>query len=159
MIRLSVSLRPRQTSFPVRFPHSERRSRRMPAVPILSAGLPATLAPEAGLDVFFFVLSRPHGHPSDGTTMALSLVSTPESSGSFPRLPNRPSPADRRTLVPVSLVDDVDLPPLAGDLVRVEDRLNNAVRADDRFLGDVAGHLLGAGGKRLRPALSLCAGY
>jgi len=59
----------------------------------------------------------------------------------------------------VSLVDDVDLPPLAGDLVRVEDRLNNAVRADDRFLGAVAGHLLGAGGKRLRPALSLCAGY
>jgi len=59
----------------------------------------------------------------------------------------------------VSLVDDVDLPPLAGDLVRVEDRLHNAVRADDRFLGDVAGHLLGAGGKRLRPALSLCAGY
>ena len=59
----------------------------------------------------------------------------------------------------MSLVDDVDLPPLAGDLVRVEDRLNHAVRAEDRFLGDVAGHLLGAGGKRLRPALSLCAGY
>ena len=31
--------------------------------------------------------------------------------------------------------------------------------ADDRFLGDVAGHLLGAGGKRLRPMLTLCAGY
>ncbi len=98
-------------------------------------------------------------HPSGCSTMALSLCSTPESFGSFPRVPNRPSRAARRTLVPVSLVDDVDLPPLAGDLVRVEDRLNHAVRAEDRFLGDVAGHLLGAGGKRLRPALSLCAGY
>ena len=52
---------------------------------------------------------------------------------------------------PVSLIDDVGLAPLPGDLVRVEDRLNEAVRADDRFLGDVAGHLLAAGGKRLRP--------
>jgi heptaprenyl diphosphate synthase len=59
----------------------------------------------------------------------------------------------------VSLIDEVDLPALAGDLVRVEERLHRAVRAEDRFLGEVAGHLLGAGGKRLRPALSLCAGY
>jgi heptaprenyl diphosphate synthase len=33
------------------------------------------------------------------------------------------------------------------------------VRTDDRFLGDVAGHLLRAGGKRLRPTLTLCAVY
>jgi heptaprenyl diphosphate synthase len=59
----------------------------------------------------------------------------------------------------VSLIDEVDLPTLAGDLVRVEGRLNDAVRAEDRFLGEVAGHLLGAGGKRLRPALTICAGY
>jgi heptaprenyl diphosphate synthase len=59
----------------------------------------------------------------------------------------------------VSLIDDVGLAPLPADLVRVEDRLIGAVRADDRFLGDVAGHLLAAGGKRLRPTLSLCAGY
>jgi heptaprenyl diphosphate synthase len=59
----------------------------------------------------------------------------------------------------VSLIDDVGLAPLPADLVRVEDRLDLAVRADDRFLGDVAGHLLAAGGKRLRPTLALCAGY
>ena len=58
-----------------------------------------------------------------------------------------------------SLIDEVDLPALAGDLVRVEERLEAAVRVEDRFLGDVAGHLLGAGGKRLRPALTLSAGY
>ena len=58
----------------------------------------------------------------------------------------------------MSLIDDVGLAPLPADLVRVEERLNDAVRADDRFLGDVAGHLLAAGGKRLRPTLALCAG-
>jgi heptaprenyl diphosphate synthase len=61
--------------------------------------------------------------------------------------------------VPVTLIDDVGLAPLPADLVRVEERLNGSVRADDLFLGDVAGHLLAAGGKRLRPTLALCAGY
>ena len=51
------------------------------------------------------------------------------------------------------------LAPLALDLGRVEVRLRDAVSADDRFLGDVAGHLLAAGGKRLRPTLTLCAAY
>jgi heptaprenyl diphosphate synthase len=59
----------------------------------------------------------------------------------------------------MSLVDEVALAPLAGDLVRVEARLRAAVSVDDRFLGEIAGHLLGAGGKRLRPMLTLCAGY
>ena len=48
---------------------------------------------------------------------------------------------------------------MVADLVRVEDRLRESVHAEDRFLGEVAGHLLGAGGKRLRPMLALCAGY
>jgi heptaprenyl diphosphate synthase len=57
------------------------------------------------------------------------------------------------------LVDEVGLAPLGPDISRVESRLRAAVEADDRFLGEVAGHLLGAGGKRLRPMLTLCAGY
>jgi heptaprenyl diphosphate synthase len=59
----------------------------------------------------------------------------------------------------MGLLPDVGLAPLSGDLSRVETRLRRAVEADDRFLGDVAGHLLSAGGKRLRPVLALCAAY
>jgi len=57
------------------------------------------------------------------------------------------------------LLDEVGLAPLARDLERVEVRLRDAVSADDRFLGEAAGHLLQAGGKRLRPTLCLCAAY
>jgi heptaprenyl diphosphate synthase len=57
------------------------------------------------------------------------------------------------------LVDDLGLLALPEDLRRVEEALQAAVRVDDRFLGDVASHLLGAGGKRLRPTLTLCAAY
>jgi heptaprenyl diphosphate synthase len=59
----------------------------------------------------------------------------------------------------VSFVDEIGLPALASDLQRVETRLRDAVAAEDRFLGDVAGHVLAAGGKRLRPALTLAAAY
>jgi heptaprenyl diphosphate synthase len=59
----------------------------------------------------------------------------------------------------VSLIDDVGLAPLPPDLERVEQRLAAAVAVEDRFLTEVAGHLLGAGGKRLRPALTLAASY
>jgi heptaprenyl diphosphate synthase len=59
----------------------------------------------------------------------------------------------------MSLLADVGLAPLQDDLVRVEARLTDSVHTEDRFLGDVAGHLLGAGGKRLRPTLALCAAY
>jgi heptaprenyl diphosphate synthase len=51
------------------------------------------------------------------------------------------------------------LPWLADDLVRVESALRASVRTGDPFLTDVASHLIGAGGKRIRPALALCAGY
>jgi heptaprenyl diphosphate synthase len=57
------------------------------------------------------------------------------------------------------LLAEVGLAPLAGDLERVEIRLRDAVSADDRFLGEAAGHLLAAGGKRLRPTLCLGAAY
>ncbi|HEV8626198.1 MAG TPA: polyprenyl synthetase family protein, partial [Acidimicrobiia bacterium] len=51
------------------------------------------------------------------------------------------------------------LPWLADDLARVESGLRGAVQSGDPFLTDVASHLIGAGGKRIRPALALCAGY
>ena len=54
------------------------------------------------------------------------------------------------------LLDEVGLAPLPVDLGRVEVRLRDAVSADDRFLGEAAGHLLAAGGKRLRPTLTFC---
>jgi heptaprenyl diphosphate synthase len=59
----------------------------------------------------------------------------------------------------MNLIADVGLAPLPGDLERVEARLADAVRAEDRLLSEVASHLLGAGGKRLRPTLTLCSAY
>jgi geranylgeranyl pyrophosphate synthase len=59
----------------------------------------------------------------------------------------------------MALVESLGLTPLAADLERVEARLSGSVRADDRFLGDVASHLLAAGGKRIRPVLTLGATY
>ncbi|MBV8980811.1 MAG: polyprenyl synthetase family protein [Acidimicrobiia bacterium] len=53
----------------------------------------------------------------------------------------------------------LDLPPLGDDLVRVEDALRSSVETADAFLTEVAGHLISAGGKRLRPALALAAAY
>ncbi len=53
----------------------------------------------------------------------------------------------------------VDLAPLAPDLVRVQHELDDAVRTSDPFLAEVAAHLISAGGKRLRPTLTLCAAY
>ena len=51
------------------------------------------------------------------------------------------------------------LAPLADDLSRVEETLRGSVRTPDPFLADVATHLIDAGGKRLRPTLTLCATY
>ncbi|MDQ3756911.1 MAG: polyprenyl synthetase family protein [Actinomycetota bacterium] len=51
----------------------------------------------------------------------------------------------------------VNLPSLEDDLRRLEQALRAAVTSDDPFLTEVAGHLIGAGGKRLRPALALAA--
>jgi heptaprenyl diphosphate synthase len=53
----------------------------------------------------------------------------------------------------------LELTPLAGDLDRVERALTVAVRHPDRFLDEVAAHLVRAGGKRIRPTLTLCAAY
>jgi heptaprenyl diphosphate synthase len=56
-------------------------------------------------------------------------------------------------------VEALAIAPLAGDLERLEQRLRGAVEHDDPFLADVGSHLIGAGGKRIRPTLTMCAGY
>jgi heptaprenyl diphosphate synthase len=53
----------------------------------------------------------------------------------------------------------VALGPLGTDLERVEAALRESVRTADPFLSEVAAHLIGAGGKRIRPTLTLCAAY
>jgi heptaprenyl diphosphate synthase len=46
---------------------------------------------------------------------------------------------------------------MADDLDRVEAELTASVQADDPFLTEVASHLIRAGGKRVRPALTMAA--
>jgi heptaprenyl diphosphate synthase len=53
----------------------------------------------------------------------------------------------------------VRLPTVAPDLQRVEAGLRESVQTSDPFLAEVAAHLIGAGGKRIRPTLALCAAY
>ena len=50
------------------------------------------------------------------------------------------------------------LEPLADDLELVEHKLHEAPRSEQPQLTAVLSHLLGSGGKRLRPALALLAG-
>jgi heptaprenyl diphosphate synthase len=59
----------------------------------------------------------------------------------------------------MSPLDALGLAPMAPDMERIEAALRGSVRAEDPFLSDVAGHLIAAGGKRLRPALAVCAAY
>ncbi len=51
----------------------------------------------------------------------------------------------------------LDLPWLEDGLARTEHRLRSAVVAEDPYLTEIAGHLIGAGGKRLRPVLAMAA--
>lgn len=55
--------------------------------------------------------------------------------------------------------DTLRIAPLAGDLDRVEGALRTSVEHEDRFLGEVGAHLIQAGGKRIRPTLTLCSAY
>ncbi len=57
--------------------------------------------------------------------------------------------------VPVNLGDQMRLPGLEAQVSLVESALRDAVRSDHAFLTEVAGHLISAGGKRVRPALVL----
>jgi heptaprenyl diphosphate synthase len=57
----------------------------------------------------------------------------------------------------VNLTEQLSLPRLDEHLARVEVALHRAVSSEDAFLGEVADHLISAGGKRLRPMLVLAA--
>lgn len=57
----------------------------------------------------------------------------------------------------MNAADLLGLPALEPDLARVEDALRASVASLDPFLTEVAGHLAAAGGKRLRPALTVAA--
>ena len=57
----------------------------------------------------------------------------------------------------VNIAELLNLPRLRDDLDGLEETLQRSVLADDPFLSEVAGHLISAGGKRLRPALALTA--
>jgi heptaprenyl diphosphate synthase len=59
----------------------------------------------------------------------------------------------------MTLAETLALAPLAGDLERVEAALRSSVQHEDQFLGEVGAHLIQAGGKRIRPALTLCSAY
>ena len=49
------------------------------------------------------------------------------------------------------------LPGMPGDVERIEAALVESVRTPDAYLNDIASHLIVAGGKRLRPVLTLVA--
>jgi heptaprenyl diphosphate synthase len=56
-----------------------------------------------------------------------------------------------------NVLDVLDVPWLPDGLTRTEARLREAVTAEDPYLTEIAGHLIGAGGKRLRPVLAMMA--
>lgn len=57
----------------------------------------------------------------------------------------------------MNVIEALRLPGLEPALSRVEESLALATAGKDPFLGEVAGHLVRAGGKRLRPALVVAA--
>jgi heptaprenyl diphosphate synthase len=59
----------------------------------------------------------------------------------------------------VSVALPLNLSGLEADLARVEEALRLSVATDDPFLTEVAQSLIKAGGKRLRPVLTLAAAY
>ncbi len=59
----------------------------------------------------------------------------------------------------MSSPDPFALPIREEDLARLELCLRDSVIGDDAFLNEVASHLIQAGGKRLRPSLTIAASY
>jgi heptaprenyl diphosphate synthase len=59
--------------------------------------------------------------------------------------------------VAVNLLEQLRLPRLDENMELIETALRGAVASEDPFLAEVAGHLIAAGGKRIRPVLALAA--
>jgi heptaprenyl diphosphate synthase len=59
----------------------------------------------------------------------------------------------------MTIVDPLTiLPTMTDDLARLEERLRDAVTANDDLLSEIASHLILAGGKRVRPGFAIAAG-
>src|SRR3954452_17512378 len=95
------------------------------------------------------VAERPVAHHATGGSRDVSTSALPAWS-LFPA---------RRTLRRMSPLDALGFAPMASDMQRVEVALRGSIQPEDPFLSDVAGHLIAAGGKRLRPALAIGAAY
>jgi hypothetical protein len=101
----------------------------------------------------------------EGSLQGGSAVGAAPPAGSVPSTPairRRGPPLSPATDVayrypPVNATDALDLPLVDEDLQRLEVLLESSVTTGDGFLDDVTTHLIGAGGKRLRPALALAA--
>ena len=65
------------------------------------------------------------------------------------------SKEDSKTITSSSSSPLLTLPDMAKDIKRVNEELKKSVQSKDSFLTEVATHLINAGGKRVRPALSI----
>ncbi len=61
-------------------------------------------------------------------------------------------------LAPSVLSPLLALESMDADRERIESAMHEAVRTPDRYLNEIASHLIVAGGKRLRPVVSVVAG-
>jgi heptaprenyl diphosphate synthase len=65
----------------------------------------------------------------------------------------------RRFVAPIEQGPILITPSMADDLDRVESELRESVQTDDPFLTEVASHLILAGGKRIRPGLTIASSF
>jgi len=85
---------------------------------------------------------------------------SPSVSSSAPSAPSAPSVSSPATAaLDLSLADSPLDTAVRDGLVRVEERLRDAVHQTDRLADDASRHLVQAGGKRVRPLLTLLASH
>jgi geranylgeranyl pyrophosphate synthase len=65
--------------------------------------------------------------------------------------------SQEEVLVPNGMSPLLSLPSMDADRDRIEDAMHAAVVTPDAYLTEIASHLIVAGGKRLRPVLSVVA--